>query len=90
MLAVHTEFPHVGSNCYFDDVDKRNQPVVEPARILRDNGDGTALLSLTDRRYPGEVASGNRTVDFSRLRATEQPVPEGTAPRKRRGKGRQR
>lgn len=74
MLHVPAPFPHVGATCYFDDKDAHGRPVVEPARILRDNGDGTALLSLTDRRFPREIASGNRTVPFADLRETEQPV----------------
>lgn len=87
MLAVATEFPQVGSHCFFDDVDQQNRPVVEPARILRNNGDGTVLVSLTDRRYPREVASGNRTVELARLRATEKPeFPAAASGRKPKAK----
>ena len=88
MLAAATEFPQVGSHCFFDDVDQQNRPVVEPARILRNNGDGTVLVSLTDRRYPSEVASGNRTVELARLRATEKPEfpPAASSGRKPKAK----
>lgn len=70
MLSVPTEFPRVGSHGFLDDGAK-----VEPVRILRDNGDGHVLVSLTGRRFPREIASGNRTVPLSALRETEQPLP---------------
>ncbi len=71
MLSVPTEFPRVGSHGFLDDGAK-----VEPVRILRDNGDGNVLVSLTGRRFPREIASGNRTVPLADLRATEQPNVE--------------
>lgn len=70
MLSVPTEFPQVGSHGFLDD-----GKTVEPVRILRVNGDGNVLVSLTGRRFPREVASGNRTVPLISLRETEQPVP---------------
>lgn len=73
MLSTPTPFPFSGSICYFDYSDADGNDTVEKARIQRDNGDGTALISIESRRFPGEVASGNRTIEFSQLRATEQP-----------------
>jgi len=85
MLKVPATFPHVGSTCYFDNQTADSQDVVEKARIQRDNGDGTALISIDSHRFPREVASGNRTIPFADLRATEQAAPSApTAPRKRR------
>ena len=75
MLKAPAAFPYVGSTCYFDDRNDAGQDVTEKARILRDNGDGTALISIDSHRYPHEVASGNRTISFAQLRATEQPEP---------------
>ena len=88
MLHVPAAFPFVGSKCFFDDVDAAGRVIVEPARILRDNGDGTALLSLTDRRYPHEVASGNRTVPFALLRETEQPLRQSKPSGRTKGRRR--
>ena len=39
----------------------------EEARILRHNGDGTAFISLTGRKFPRERASGNRNIDLADL-----------------------
>ena len=75
MLKEPASFPHVGSYCYFDHQTSDGQDVVERARIQRDNGDGTALLSIDSRRFPREVASGNRTVPFDQLRESEQATP---------------
>jgi len=74
MLKAPAAFPYVGSVCYFDDRTSDDQDVVEKARIQRDNGDGTALISIDSRRYPHEVASGNRKIAFDQLRETEQPA----------------
>ena len=83
MLSVPTEFPRVGSHGFLDDGTK-----VEPVRILRDNGDGNVLVSLTSHRFPREIASGNRTVPLADLRETEQPTsptkPSGRAKGRRR------
>lgn len=75
MLKVPTPFPFSGSICYFDDQGTDGNDTVEKARIQRDNGDGTALISIESRRFPGEVASGNRTIEFALLRPTEQAEP---------------
>lgn len=76
MLKAPAAFPYTGSTCYFDDQNADGQDVVEKARILRDNGDNTALIAIHSRRFPHEVASGNRTISFDQLRATEQASPE--------------
>lgn len=86
MLKAPAAFPFVGSNCYFDDETTDGQDVVEKARIQRDNGDGTALISIDSRRFPHQVASGNRTIAFGLLRATEQATSV-IAPRRRRSAG---
>jgi len=83
MLAIPTPFPFAGSVAYMDDSDPEGRDIVEKVRIQRDNGDGTALISIASHRYPREIASGNRTVEFARLRATEQPEAAPT-PRRRR------
>lgn len=75
MLQVATEFPAVGSYAFMDAIDHRGADVVEKVRIQRDNGDGNALISILSRRFPREIASGNRTVPFAQLRATEQAEP---------------
>jgi len=83
MLKTPADFPYVGSTCYFDDHNVGGQDVVEKARIQRDNGDGTALISIDSHRFSGEVASGNRTIPFAQLRETEQAEP--IAPKRHRG-----
>ncbi len=88
MLRTSASFPHVGSFCYFDDQNDDGQDVVEKARIQRNNGDGTALISIESRRFPGEVASGNRTIDLDRLRETEQPVSQSVVTPARRRRAR--
>lgn len=75
MLSIPTTFPQVGSYGFMDVSDAEGRDAVERVRILRNNGDGSALISLTGHRYPREIASGNRTVPLSSLRATEQPEP---------------
>ncbi|CDO35024.1 hypothetical protein [Novosphingobium sp. KN65.2] len=83
MLSIPTEFPQAGSFGFLDDRDHLGRDVVEQVRILRHNGDGNALVALTGRRFPGEIASGNRTVPLASLRATERPEPIKPAGRKR-------
>lgn len=79
MLKAPAAFPYVGSFCYFDDHADDGSDIVEKARIQRDNGDGTALLSIASRRFSHEVASGNRTMPFAQLRECEQAAPVVTA-----------
>ncbi len=88
MLRTPTPFPFSGSTCYFDDQNDDGQDVVEKARIQRYNGDGTALISIESCRFPGEVASGNRTIDLDRLRETEQPVSRSVVTPARRRRAR--
>lgn len=75
MLSIPAPFPQVGSYGFIDAADPEGREVVEPVRILRDNGDGTALVSLTGRRFPREIASSNRTIPFTDLRETEGADP---------------
>lgn len=88
MLSVAAPFPYPGSNAYLDDRDVHGRDVVEPVRILRDNGDGSVLISLKSHRYPHEIASGNRSVPLSSLRETVQPLrpvkPSGRTKGRRR------
>lgn len=88
MLRTPTLFPFSGSTCYFDDQDADGHDTIEKARIQRDNGDGTALISIDSRRYPGEVASGNRTISFDLLRETEQPISRSVVTPARRRRAR--
>lgn len=68
MLSVITEFPQVGAVGFLRTADPGVEP--EPIRIIRRNRDGTALISLTDAKYPHEIASGNKTVDLGELAPT--------------------
>lgn len=77
MLNVPVPFPHVGSTAYFDDIGPDGKDVVEKVRILRVDGDANALISIRSRRYPHEIASGNRTVPLASLREHEQANPVG-------------
>lgn len=83
MLKVPASFPHVGSAAYMDDRNAEGQDIVEKVRIQGDCGDGFALVSFESHRYPHQIASGNRRVLFTQLRATEQA--ELVAPKRRRG-----
>lgn len=60
MLATITDFPQAGSIAFL-------RGTAEQARIIRRNADGTAFISLTDRKFPSERASGNRTIDAADL-----------------------
>ena len=60
MLNTPAPFPHPGSAGFV-------LASGEPVRILQRNADGTCLVSLTDRRYSHEAASGNRTVAAAEL-----------------------
>lgn len=83
MLRTESPFPHVGSTAFLDDRRADGADVVERVRILRDNGDGTRLVSLLGHRYPHEIASGNRTVPLSDLRETELAEPVKPARRRK-------
>lgn len=66
MLRTAAEFPHPGSQAFLADSG-------EPARVVRHNPDQTTLISLQPTaRDPliGRIASGNRTVPTSSLRAS--------------------
>lgn len=78
MLQSETTFPHAGAPAFL-------KPAAEPVKILQRNANGTCLISLTDKRYPREIASGNRTVDFAELAATpEEALPAKPRQRARR------
>jgi hypothetical protein len=55
-----TDFPFAGSTAFL-------RGTAEQCRIIRHNGDGTALISLPGRQFHSERASGNRTVDLADL-----------------------
>lgn len=79
MLSVPAPFPHVGSTAYLDVEDHTlARDVVEKVRILSaPDADGNVLIAIHGRRYPREIASGNRTVPISLLRETERaPAPQ--------------
>lgn len=74
MLHVPAPFPAVGSYGFIDDRTPDGRDVVERVRILQDKGQGQVLVSLVGRRFPREIASGNRTVPLSLIRETEHPA----------------
>ena len=96
MLNVPVPFPHVGSTAYLDDKDADNRDIIERVRILgAPDAAGEVLISIRSRRYPREIASGNRRVPLSLLRETEQPAsphrsskPSGRKPKAKAGKPR--
>lgn len=76
MLALATEFPHVGSTAWLKpDADR---PEVEPVRIILQRcEDGTRLISRTSC-YPREACTANLRVTLDRLAPTaEEAVPVG-------------
>lgn len=89
MLKVPADFPHAGCAAVL-----RLKPDVapprgmawpaEPVRVIRHNRDGTALVALTSRRFPGELASGNKTVPAADLFATPEEAMFPAPCRKRR------
>lgn len=70
MLSTPAPYPHPGAAAFV-------RGTGEPCRIIQRNADDTCLVSLTDRRYPREAASGNRTVPLADLAATQE---EASAP----------
>ena len=78
MLNTPAPFPHVGSTGWLAQCDlERGASMAEPepCRILRlhlarQGLPATALIALTGRTYPGEIASGNRTVALAELHPT--------------------
>ena len=91
MLNTPAPFPHVGSFGFLADCElERGASMAdpEPCRILRLHRDATALIALTGRAYPGEVASGNRTVALRALHPTRDAAltAQLVSSRKRRGR----
>ena len=91
MLNTPAPFPHVGSTGWLAQCDlERGASMAEPqpCRILRLHRDATALIALTGQTYPGEVASGNRTVALSALHPTRAAAltAQLAGSRKRRGR----
>lgn len=84
MLQAATDFPHSGSFAYMDDVDAEGNDIVEQVRILAHKPEDFVLVAIKSRRYPREIASGNRTVRLHALRPTEQP--EAVSPPKPSGR----
>lgn len=90
MLSTPAPFPHAGSIAYLDVEDHvLGRDVVEQVRILSAaDANGNVLIAIRSRRFPREIASGNRTVPLALLRETEQPAhparPERAPARKRR------
>lgn len=72
MLNTPAQFPHAGATAYIDDIDGEGRDVVEQVRIIAHKPGKTVLIAIRSRRFPGEVASGNRTVPLSSLRETER------------------
>lgn len=87
MLQAAADFPHSGSFAYMDDVDAEGNDIVEKVRILAHKPEDLVLVAIKSHRFPGEIASGNRTVDLARLRATEKPeFPAAASGRKPKAK----
>ena len=81
MLQSATTFPHAGAPAFL-------RPTAEPVKIIQRNANGTCLISLTDKRFPREAASGNRTVDLAELAETaEEALPTTAKPRQRTRRG---
>lgn len=90
MLQAVADFPHSGSFGYRDDVDADGNDVVEKVRILAHKAPDQVLVAIKSRRFPREIASGNRTVQLHQLRATEQAEPVSNPKPSGRTKGRRR
>lgn len=75
MLNVTVPYPHAGCIAYMDDVDPEGNDVVEKVRIIAHKPEDLVLIAIQSHRYPGQVASGNRTVELSALRETEATAP---------------
>lgn len=90
MLNVSAPFPYPGSTAYIDDIDHQSKDVVERVRIISVDDAGEALISIRSRRYRHEMASGNRRVPLSDLRAQPEAEPIVVAKPARRAKGRRR
>lgn len=76
MLNIPTPFPEVGSFGFMDDRTPDGRDVIEPVRILSAPDDeGDVLISMTGRRFPREIASGNRRVPLAIIRETERAAP---------------
>ncbi|KPH60371.1 hypothetical protein ADT71_19875 [Novosphingobium sp. ST904] len=73
-----------------DDVDADGNDIVEKVRILAHKPEDRVLVAIKSRRYPGEIASGNRTVRLQSLRPTEQASPVSPPKPSGRTKGRRR
>ena len=89
MLNTPAPFPHAGSFAFLVDGELErgvSMAEPEPCRILRLHRDDTALIALNT--YPGEVASGNRTVLLSALHPTRDAALTAhlASTRKRRGR----
>lgn len=83
MLAHLTDFPQAGSMAFL-------RGTAEQARILRHNGDGTAFISLTDRRFPSERASGNRNIELADLYPDAETAMHCGRPARRNARGTRR
>lgn len=80
MLRNFATFPHAGSRAFL-------APDAAPVRILRNNADGTALISMLPVREDPRRhldAAANRTVDAADLFETAQLVPVGKPKRRTR------
>jgi hypothetical protein len=78
MLNVTVPYPHAGCIAYMDDVDPDGNDVVEKVRIIAHKPEDRVLIAIHSHRYPGQVASGNRTVSLSQLREHERAAPIDT------------
>ncbi len=79
MLSTPAPFPEAGATAFL-------KPEALACKILRRHADGTALISLTDKRFPREIASGTPTVPLADLFETAEaalhpPVRPARTPR---------
>lgn len=82
MLNIPAPYPHPGCTAFL-------AGTAEEVRLIQRNADGTCLISIADRRFPSERASGNRTVPARDLHETPTGAlgrPKRRAAR-RKGKG---
>ena len=63
MLNTPADFPYAGAFAVFAEPGQE----LAPCRILRQHGDGTALIALAGAPSLCNIASGNRTVPAAQL-----------------------
>lgn len=76
MLHATADFPHPGSTGFL-------APTGDQVRIVQRRADTRLTIAVTDARYPGERASGTRTVEASEVHPTREQATALPKPRRR-------